>query len=127
MLLLTCQPANCVEQLLTSGAPLPLLQQTQTGNALNLLGIDTGHFLAEAKICCSNGICGGACPPEVQSYVDEVSARFLRWYLFSYIKPIHVMACCGPNVMERLLDMVDGIRNVRDGVVEVIHHGHTIS
>lgn len=112
--------------LFSSGTPLPLLQQTQTGNALNLLGIDTGHFLAEAKICCSNGICGGKCPASVQLYMDDVSAHFLCWYLFTYIKAEHVMACCGPNVMERLLDMVDGIRNVRDGVVEVIHHGHTI-
>ena len=72
------------------------------------------------------GLCGGKCPDVVQTYVDEVSAHFLCWYLFTYIKAEHVMACCGPDVMRHLLYIVEEFRNVKAGVVEMIHNNHSI-
>ena len=46
-------------------------------------------------------------PDVLQSLFIEVSAKFLRWYLFKYLKPKCVFASCGPDVFCEMDDIVD--------------------
>ena len=77
---------------------------TATGKCLHKFGIQNirDQFVLESHLLCIHGEQERGnykyekLPDVLQSLFIEVSAKFLRWYLFKYLKPKCVFASCGP-------------------------------
>ena len=77
---------------------------TATGKCLHKFGIQNirDQFVLESHLLCIHGeqkrgdFKYEKLPDALQLLFVKVSAKFLRWYLFEYIKPKCVFASCGP-------------------------------
>ena len=100
VILLTCKPAWQVAAGNVSGN----VDDTATGKCLHMFGIQNIHdqFVLESHLLCLHGEQKWGnyryekLPDVLQSLFIEVSAKFLRWYLFEYLKPKCMFASCVP-------------------------------
>ena len=126
--LLTCKPPKQVET-----SKFQNLAETATGRWLESFGLANvrSEFVVEAHLLCVHGEQRRLnyryenLNKDLKKLFVEVSAMFLKWYLFEYVKPTVVLASCGPDIFRKMLEMLEDQEFV-GGCCCITYKNHTI-
>ena len=105
-----CKPLGQVET-----GKFTNLAETATGGWLESFGLANvwSEFVVEAHLLCIHGeqqqlkFWYKNLKKDLKKLFVEVSAMFLKWYLFQYVQPTMVLALCGPDIFRKMLEMLD--------------------